>query len=224
VIAEGAGLTTFSASNNVCSTPPVGAGWYDEIGCPTITAVSPSAGPIGGGTTITITGTGFVNDGQGGIKPTVSFGGVTATNVNVVSDTTITATLPSVSQGEATSVVVSMPGTPGEDIAPGEPYILPSSVSAAFAYGPPPTVTSVSPNSGAPGAALVIKGTNFSPGAVTVWFQSGSTSVKATSDVLNSLTAEALVPSGLANGVYDVTVTNRYGSSQHVAADHFTVN
>jgi hypothetical protein len=61
---------------------------------PTVSAVSPNSGPIGGGTNITITGTGFVPGatvtiGQGNGPLT---GAIAATNVTVVSSTQITAT------------------------------------------------------------------------------------------------------------------------------------
>ena len=52
---------------------------------PTVTGVSPSAGPLAGGTAITITGTNFLSGA------TVSVGGAAATSVVVVNATTITA-------------------------------------------------------------------------------------------------------------------------------------
>ena len=61
--------------------------------------VSPTAGTIAGGTQITITGVGFENGA------TVTVGGVTATNVNVVNSTTITATTPAHAAGSVDVVV-----------------------------------------------------------------------------------------------------------------------
>ena len=55
---------------------------------PTVTAVSPSTGVDTGGTPITITGTGFTSGA------TVKVGGTAATDVTVVSATSITATTP----------------------------------------------------------------------------------------------------------------------------------
>ena len=57
-------------------------------------------GPAAGGTSVTITGTGFL------AGATVSLGGTAATNVNVVSSTSITATTPAHAAG-AVSVVVT---------------------------------------------------------------------------------------------------------------------
>ena len=65
----------------------------------TVTGVSPASGPRSGGTSVTITGTGFA------AGATVTFKGNPATNVVVVGSTTITATTPSASRGTATVTV-----------------------------------------------------------------------------------------------------------------------
>ena len=70
---------------------------------PIISGVSPSSGPTNGGTTVTISGTGFANGA------TVSFGGTAASNVTVVGSTTITAVTPAHSGGNV-NVVVTNPG------------------------------------------------------------------------------------------------------------------
>jgi hypothetical protein len=57
---------------------------------PTVTAISPSSGPTGGGTMVTITGTNFSQTG----RVAVLFGSNLATNVTVLSPTTITAASP----------------------------------------------------------------------------------------------------------------------------------
>ena len=62
-------------------------------------SLTPASGPNAGGTPVTITGTGF-----SGVT-TVSFGGVSATDVRAVDDTTITATTPAHAAG-AVDVVV----------------------------------------------------------------------------------------------------------------------
>lgn len=56
---------------------------------PTLTGLSPTSGPTTGGNTVTITGTSFLSS-----NTTVFFGATQATNVVVVSDTTITVTAP----------------------------------------------------------------------------------------------------------------------------------
>ncbi|MGA8725166.1 MAG: IPT/TIG domain-containing protein, partial [Acidimicrobiales bacterium] len=55
---------------------------------PTVSSVAPSAGPAAGGTSVTITGTGFT------AATAVAFGFTAATTFAVVSDTQITATSP----------------------------------------------------------------------------------------------------------------------------------
>jgi len=61
---------------------------------PTLSSVSPVAGPMGGGTTITVTGTGFVNNPDGATWYQVRVGGVLATSVAYVNSTTLTAVAP----------------------------------------------------------------------------------------------------------------------------------
>jgi YVTN family beta-propeller protein len=56
---------------------------------PTVTAVSPNAGPVGGGTVVTITGTGFVPG-----STTVQFGATAGTSVTCSSTTSCSATFP----------------------------------------------------------------------------------------------------------------------------------
>ena len=69
------------------------AGGFTYIAAPTMSSVSPSIGPVTGGTAVTITGTNFA------AGATVMFGSVAATNVVVVNSTTITATTPAASAG-----------------------------------------------------------------------------------------------------------------------------
>ena len=66
---------------------------------PFVSNVSPSSGPVAGGTAVTITGTDFA------AGATVKFGATAATNVVVVSSTTITATTPAGSAGAVTVTV-----------------------------------------------------------------------------------------------------------------------
>jgi hypothetical protein len=59
------------------------------VSSPTITSFSPKGGPVTGGTTITVHGTGFVTGAR------LRFGGTyDATNVIVANSTTLTATTP----------------------------------------------------------------------------------------------------------------------------------
>jgi hypothetical protein len=71
-------------------------------GAPTVTGVSPSSGPTTGGTSVTITGTGFTG------ATVVDFGSTPASSCKVNSDTSITATAPAGTTG-ATDVTVTTP-------------------------------------------------------------------------------------------------------------------
>jgi len=85
--------------------------WAFDAVPPSVQSISPVTGPTGGGTTITITGTGFVNGA------TVEFIGTDlntnvilgATSVAVLSPTTITATTPPMTTGIAYYVTVTTP-------------------------------------------------------------------------------------------------------------------
>ncbi|MEI8080270.1 MAG: fibronectin type III domain-containing protein [Actinomycetes bacterium] len=70
---------------------------------PTVTAISPTTGPIAGGTQVTITGSNFIRAGTN----TVTFGGVAATSVTASSSTRITATVPAAAAAGAVNVVVT---------------------------------------------------------------------------------------------------------------------
>ena len=73
---------------------------------PVITSIMPNTGPASGGTPITIIGSYFT------VPATVTLGGVSATSVQVVNATTITAVTPTASPGTV-DVVVTMGGSTG---------------------------------------------------------------------------------------------------------------
>jgi hypothetical protein len=86
-----------------------------------------SSGPTAGGTRVTILGTGFTS---GGLQPraglAVFFGGVAATNVVAVNDTTLTAVTPPHAEG-VVDVLVS-------EAAGQDPVSLSATATAAFRY------------------------------------------------------------------------------------------
>jgi hypothetical protein len=88
---------------------------YNAPPAPTVSAVSPNSGTTLGGTSVTLTGTGFVTGA------TVRFGGTLATNVNVTSGTTITATTPAHAAG-AVNVVVTNPDNQSATLTNGFTY------------------------------------------------------------------------------------------------------
>jgi hypothetical protein len=167
---------------------------------PAVTSVSPNSGPTTGGTTVTITGIKFTG------ATAVKFGSAPATSFTVNSDTSITATSP------AGTAIVDVTVTTAGGTSPTSP-------ADQFTYSLlVPTVTSVSPNTGATvgGTSVTVTGTNFI-GTTAVKF--GTTA--ATSFTVNSATSiTATSPAG--TGTVDLTVTTPGGTSATVAADHFT--
>ena len=144
---------------------------------------------------MTITGTNFVSGA------TVTFGSNAATNVVVVSSTSITATTPAGSGGTVT-VTVTNPGG------------LIGSLANGFTYIGTPTVTSVSPNNGPTGGgtAVTITGTNFVSGATVTFGSNAATNVV----VVSTTSITATTPAGSA-GPVTVTVTNPGGLSGNLA-------
>ncbi|NBO46860.1 MAG: formylglycine-generating enzyme family protein, partial [Actinobacteria bacterium] len=98
---------------------------------PSITAVSPSYGPTEGGTTITITGTSLSYARQ------VKVGGVVASNVVVVDDTTVRAVTPPGVLGPANVMLTTVGGNT-------------AALGGAYSYVPPwSTVLEFAPNANA---------------------------------------------------------------------------
>lgn len=205
--------TTITASSpahaagtvDVLVTTPVGtsantvADNFTYTGGPTVTAISPKAGPIGGGTAVTITGSGFTG------ATSVTFGGTAATSYTVTNDTTITATSPAHAAGTVDVLVVTPGGTSANTAADD------------FVYGGGPIITAISPTTGpaAGGNTVTITGTGFT-GATSVTF--GSTSLTPT--VTNDTTLTVVAPAG--TGTVDIRVVTPVGTSPNTAADDYT--
>ncbi len=158
---------------------------------PTVTSIAPTAGPISGGTSVTITGTGLVSGA------TVSFGGTAATNPNVVNSTTMTATTAAHAAG-AVNVVVTNPDSQSGTLTNG------------YTYNPPPTVTSIAPTAGSinGGTSVTITGTGFLSGATVSIGGAAATNP----NVVNSTTMTATTAAHAA-GAVNVVVTNTDGQS-----------
>ncbi len=163
---------------------------YSYFAIPTVAAINPTGGPVAGGQSVTITGTGFT--GATG----VTIGGTAAMGVTVVNDTTITATTPAGSAGTA-SVVVTTPG--GSNTA-----------NTLYTYFAIPTVTAINPTGGpvAGGQSVTITGTGFT-GATGVTI--GGTAATGIT-VVNATTITATTPAGSA-GTASVVVTTPGGSN-----------
>ncbi|WP_221937628.1 putative Ig domain-containing protein [Janthinobacterium sp. KBS0711] len=188
---------TVTASGGTSATGA--ANQFTYIPAPTVTGISPTAGPTVGGTNVTITGTGFTG------ATAVTFGATAATGFTVNSATQITATAPA-GTGTVDVRVTTTGGT--------------SATSAAdqFTFVAAPVVTSISPTAGPAtgGSTVTITGTGLS-GTTAVTF--GATA--ATGFTVNSATQiTATAPAG--TGTVDVRVTTAGGTSATSAADQFT--
>jgi hypothetical protein len=189
--AHAAGVVAVTVTNIDSQSDSLAAA-FTYRAAPVVSSVSPSFGPIGGGTTITITGTGFVS-GQ-----TVTVGAADCT-VSAESATSITCdTTLSMVSGSAT-VRVTNP----VDLQTG-------SKTNAFIYLMPPTITSISPSAGAlaGGKTITIRGTGFYPGATVTVGGSACTSPNISSDTVMT----CVTPAGAA-GAADVVLTNGDGQT-----------
>ena len=153
---------------------------------PTVSSVSPSSGPAAGGTSITVSGTGFVSGA------TVTVGGSACTSVTFISSSSLSCTTPAGSAGAANVVVTNPDSQTGTGVG-------------AFTFVAAPTVSSVSPSSGPAvgGTSITVSGTGFVSGATVTVGGSACSSVAFSS--ATSLTCTT--PAGSA-GAANVVVTN----------------
>lgn len=162
----------------------------------TVTAVSPNAGRLSGGTTVSITGTSFDN------SCAVSIGSNACTGVQFVSATELTCAVPAGTAG-AKNVVV----TNGQSQT--------ATGSNLYTYVAPPTVASVSPGTGATtgGFAVTLTGTGFAAG-ITAAFVTGNTARACTGvTVLSDTQLTCVAPSMPIPAQAVVRVTDAYGQS-----------
>ena len=198
-----AGPIAITVSTPGGTSTDVPADQFTSDDAPTVSAVSPSSGPPGGGTLVNLAGTGLA-DATG-----ISFNNTAAETYLINSDTSVTATSPA-GTGVVDITVTNETGT------------SPISSADEFSYAAAPSVSAVSPSSGstAGGDVITITGTGFVPGSTSARFGllAGS-SVSCASTTTCTATSPAL-----AAGVVDVTVTTLDGTSTVLPADEFTVS
>jgi predicted ribosome-associated RNA-binding protein Tma20 len=141
-----------------------------------LSGVSPSSGTTAGGTEITITGTNFTSGGLFG----VTVGGVAATNVTLVSSTSITATTPAGSAGAVNVTVTNSDGQSASSVR-GFTYLAPAGSESGGGSG------SGSGNSSGSSGSGSVSATPSSTSVVQVPSNSVDTAVSTASD-LDSLT------------------------------------
>ncbi|MGW3623076.1 IPT/TIG domain-containing protein [Streptomyces sp. NPDC000880] len=157
------------------------------VGAPFKSGLSAVAGPLAGGNTVTINGTGLST------ATSVAFGANSVTPT-VVSDTQITAVVPGGAAAGPVGVSVTTAGGANNGLS--------------YTYIAVPTITTVAPGSGptSGGTGVTITGTNLtSTTQVTVG------GAPAPFSVVNATTVSAVTPPGTV-GAADVTVTNPAGT------------
>ncbi|WP_291986307.1 IPT/TIG domain-containing protein [Luteitalea sp.] len=158
---------------------------FTVIPPPTLTSLAPSTGTVGA--VVTLTGTNF------GATPgtsVVSFNGTVATPT-AWSATSMTAPVPVGAASGAVTVIVS-----GQ-----------TSNGLAFTVIPPPTLTSLTPSTGAVGTVVTLTGTNFGATPSTSVVSFNGTVATPTAWSATSITAP--VPVGAASGPVTVTVSGQ---------------
>jgi hypothetical protein len=152
----------------------------------TVASISPSSGPLAGGTAVTITGTGFASGAS------VTIGSAAATSVTFVNATSITAITPAGTAG-GQNVVVTVSGVSSPPLTGG------------FTYESAPSVISISPSFGplAGGTKVTITGNRFLSGATVTIGGTAATGIT----VVNATSITATTPAGTV-GAKNVMVTN----------------
>jgi hypothetical protein len=154
---------------------------YQDI---TVTSISPNNGPVAGGTTVTVTGTGFT----GISTPTCQFGS-TSVPANFMSATTATCVAP---VGTAGSQAFSYSNNAQNFVTPGS-YLYQDI-----------TVGGISPNNGIPagGTVVTVTGTGFVNSA-NLMCQFAGTSVPAT--FISATSLSCVAPAGAGNATFAVS-------------------
>jgi hypothetical protein len=194
----GSGTVNVRVTTSGTQSATATANQFTYYAPPTITGLSRSTGPNGGGSSVIITGTNFTP------ASTVTFGSNNVTTFTVNSTTQITATSPSGSG--AVDVRVTNQGGTTADVS-----------ADNFTYYPLPAVTTISPTSGTTAGAtsVTITGQNFT-GATGVKF--GTADATFTVDSATQITATA--PAG--TGEVNVTVITPGGTSAIALYGKFT--
>ncbi len=165
---------------------------YVSAPCPVLTSVSPGQGPLGGGNTVTLSGSGLT-----GVLA-VAFGSTPAVPFTVVSATQITAVAP---PGAAGPVQITVTGPGG------------TSNGVTYFYVGVPTLTGASPATGSAsgGTTVALTGTNLL-GATAVRFGSTPTS---SFTVVSATQITAVAPPG--SGTAQITVVTPGGTSNGIS-------
>jgi hypothetical protein len=183
----------------------VGSCVFQFVGAPppVPTSIDPVIGPITGGTSVTVTGTGFLPGASVALADAA--GSAPLSGVAVVNATTITGTTTAHAAG-AVDVVVS---NPNQQMG---------SLPGAFTYRANPTITAIVPNGGpsSGGTEVTVTGTGFVAPATLTLGGSPATGVTVTGPT--SITA---LTGAHAVGIVDVSVGLPGGLNGTMASGYF---
>ncbi|KTD46279.1 IPT/TIG domain-containing protein [Legionella quateirensis] len=180
--------TNFSIQGT--NTAPVRAAMSIVSVAPTLVSITPNAGTSLGNTAVTLTGTNFTN------SSTVTFDGVSASNIVVINETTLTADTPAHAAGAVDVVVTTAAGS--------------DTLTNGYTYLAIPTLSTINPVSGTAigNTGVTLTGTHFM-GTISVTFDG----IPATSvHVVNNNAVTAVTPAHAA-GPVNVVITTPDGSA-----------
>ena len=168
-----------------------------------MTSLSPSSGPLAGGQSVTITGTGFTG------ATAVTIGGTPATGVTAVSATSITATTPPGSAGTASVLVTTTSGTNAGNTL----YMYRNLLGSA----PGSSAPVVTPSNG------IVNGASFAPGLVSgAWTTiSGTNLAKSTRDWADAIGLDGAFPTTL-DGV-SVTIDGKPAFISYISPSQLNI-
>ncbi|WP_298622680.1 IPT/TIG domain-containing protein [uncultured Legionella sp.] len=167
---------------------------YTKLLAPSINSISPNNGPLAGGNTVTISGSNFMP----GL--TVFFGGQAATNIQLLSSTTIKVVVPALPGILTESVDVVIQNPDGQQTFAPKGY--------TYASASVPAVTLINPNTGtsAGGTTVIISGSNLDTTQSVTFGGIAATLTQITSNQLTVITPSH--PAGLVS----IVVTTSSGS------------
>ena len=176
---------------------PVLVGQVSAASVPMITGLSPSGGPVKGGTTVTITGSGFT-----GTKD-VLFGGKSVTGLSIIDDGQLRVTTPQHPEERILLSIITAEGVPGRM----EPF---TQFPYAYEESPLPRLSTISPSSGpCSGGTVRLTGSGFT-GTKEVLFGNQSGVVV---DIVDDSHLTISAPFSWYPGSVPVSVRNARGSA-----------
>jgi hypothetical protein len=233
----GVSIPTSTQCVTYCGTGMTTDNWVWSPTVPAVTGLSPGTGTISGGTSVTITGSGFVGT-PGASDSSVNFiqesGGaptpypgdqvitIPASQVTYTSSTSLTVVAPSVTSGTTYFVTVT---TPTGNSPMGAKDVFTYSLVA-------PTIASMNPTTGsiAGGTSVTLMGTGFVTNSVVQFVQeSGGTAVSGGAvlagnnvDVLSSTMMTVVSPGVVTGTTYFIIVKTPSGTTPTSTHDVFT--